>query len=1215
MKPMKKWRPALPIVVILTIVFPYFTTLATLLPDQAEAITSTQQVIFDEENYGRVETAYVEKETTIEWTVSYQKDQDVSTPDDVQRLMKLRLDKAANGVGTVVNMNETGLTKQNDWFVEKEFSAKSDGKVVMEVPKTDPNLTIKVQMDEQRTVTTEVEVAAVMAAEAEEDEAAETTEAVTQTEEVSETVETTDVLSSQAAGPHVLTAEVAVEEVVAEENAVSEGETEKSTNEVSQKSEKDESDNSGEISESLLTSIVQSRLAARATVDYVALDVPQTTDESGTYPENNWLMDGQPNVINYQGNSSNLDGNWTGGWDGNPANIIDGYIDYYSSVADETPDFAIRKFAKESENTPGLFDVYLNVKGNQNRNILSTDIVLVADWSGSMGTNGNPDRIRSLKAGVESFVETIDAADQGITDKINLGYVSFASNGANTRVSLGPFDTVKDNIKAATTNNPTGGTYTQAGIRMARQMLAASSSDRKVLVLLTDGVPTYSSTVTGASMLDTSEYDNLPDSMAIGTAFNYNSTDGSGQSANFSRYYVDPEGSRIAINNTYPATIGESILTKAAGIEIHGLGIQLDKDDASSLSAEQIRARLKFMTTTDSEGTHYYENAESADDIATYLTNKAIEIVGTVSGGSINDPIGSQYSYVSSSPTITSVGIAQAVVPTDSIINKETGELNVSGINLTKDQEIQIHYQVSLNTGEGFKQDHWYPINGPTTFKPTRSNEPVNFGVPSGKAPSTEFSVDVEKVWNDFGNIWELQEDIVLQLQKQVGTSWTDVTSFAIPANSTGNKLKTTFNQLASYEGGNLITYRVVEKVKNEDGTYTERAVNNYANPIYSVSEFDASDAPKTVTVTNLLPTISFSFDKLTHDGVTKLVGAGFTIFRGGIEVKHIGEIFSTDKVTFRDLPVGNYTIEETDVPNGHEKAADITFEIALNAQEKAYVKTTNLEDGKVINNLYPFTINLLKEDEFGSKLDGAEFTLSGDESFVDVVITSDKDGKVTFTDLEPGVYTLTETKAPAGYAISEEGPWTVYIGITGGVMIDNKVDFNITYGTTENPVNEINGWEITNSLNDFKVSVTKEDTIGNKLAGAKFSLIGVDPVYNDTGTSADETGLVEFTKLRPGTYTLTETKAPEGHVGLDKPIEIVINPDGTVTIDEEEHEVDIKGADNIIRLTINNTVKGLLPSTGGQGRKASMIAAATLIIFAIGTTVYYVYRNRKGAK
>jgi LPXTG-motif cell wall-anchored protein len=65
--------------------------------------------------------------------------------------------------------------------------------------------------------------------------------------------------------------------------------------------------------------------------------------------------------------------------------------------------------------------------------------------------------------------------------------------------------------------------------------------------------------------------------------------------------------------------------------------------------------------------------------------------------------------------------------------------------------------------------------------------------------------------------------------------------------------------------------------------------------------------------------------------------------------------------------------------------------------------------------------------------------------------------------------------------------------------------------------------------------------------------------------------------------------------------------------MNEEAIEVVLKDeSNNTIEVTIANTPKGLLPATGGQGRKVFVISS--LLVVGIGIVIggYYVYRNRK---
>lgn len=228
--------------------------------------------------------------------------------------------------------------------------------------------------------------------------------------------------------------------------------------------------------------------------------VPQyTTDATGIYPTNSWIPAGNQTVINHQGNV-NATNQWDGNksWSGDPSNRSTSYIEYGGTGS--AAQFAMRKYAKETA-TPGLYDVYLNVRGNDQKNIKPVDIVLVVDMSGSMET----DRAAAVRSGISSFLQQITNA--GIGDYVNVGLVGYSSPGyLSTKTGI-----VKVDMKAVSAQGQVaalngavkqtfeGGTFTQLGIRNGTEMLQQDSSqNQKMMILLTDGVPTFSYKVTDA---------------------------------------------------------------------------------------------------------------------------------------------------------------------------------------------------------------------------------------------------------------------------------------------------------------------------------------------------------------------------------------------------------------------------------------------------------------------------------------------------------------------------------------------------------------------------------------------------------------------------------------------------------------------------------------------------------------------------------------------
>lgn len=78
---------------------------------------------------------------------------------------------------------------------------------------------------------------------------------------------------------------------------------------------------------------------------------------------------------------------------------------------------------------------------------------------------------------------------------------------------------------------------------------------------------------------------------------------------------------------------------KQRGIEIHGLGIQLQSDPRANLSKQQVEDKMREMVSADENGDLYYESADYAPDISDYLAKKAVQISGTVVNGKVVDPI------------------------------------------------------------------------------------------------------------------------------------------------------------------------------------------------------------------------------------------------------------------------------------------------------------------------------------------------------------------------------------------------------------------------------------------------------------------------------------------------------------------------------------------------------------------------------------------------
>ncbi|GJM47898.1 SpaA isopeptide-forming pilin-related protein [Weissella soli] len=863
------------------------------------------------------------------------------------------------------------------------------------------------------------------------------------------------------------------------------------------------------------SSFLQPMLTASAASDIT----PQyTNNSSGISPTNSWTIPGQNTVINHQGGDTTNGWDKNSSWNGDSSDTSKSYLKFGTDTSN--PDYQIRKYAKETS-TPGLYDVYLNVKGNEVKNIKPIDIVLVVDMSGSMNSsvNGGNDRVGATRQGVKNFLKTIN--DAGIGKYVNVGVVGFSSPGY-----ISSSGTLSENIDSSDNqahitrindllaNDFNGGTFTQLGIRTGQNMLAGDSNNhKKMMIMLTDGVPTFSYKVTEATTINGTDYGTTFGTNRDEPGFTSQLWKTSGNTRTASSYIVSGK----TIKDTWPATLGESLIAKNRGTELHALGIQLSKDVGYTnnnintyLTDSQVRDRMKLLASPG-----LYQDANSASDVTTYLNNQAKDVLSqfnTVNQGTISDPLGSQFIYGDDTPTVKSVG--NSVVQNLPTVTKSNGSIAVSNMNLSKDQEVQIHYQVHLNTeSDNFQPDYWYQMNGKTTFTPTKDSNAVEFGVPSAKAPGT--AIKVTKQWQEL------------------------VDSSKRPDSINFNVTRTVNNQSTNWQASGILS-------KSDDWTKT--------------------------------------FKQLTKNNQSVWLPA-----------------YDNNGNTF------NYQVSS--------EATDGYISSITNKTNESTI--TNTQYGLIIDKYASNSTN---------KLTGAEF------------IVKSADGKQSYTltdnqlqQLTPGDYTIQETKSPKGYqldstvypiTLSQDGKWSSSgqgINVKSPITDGNgyKDGFSIATDKSNNTdKNNVVRFVKNDVFKKFDLTVNKIDkTTGNALKGAKFTLTdaaGKTSSYKET----DPTATFTFENLSSGTYTLKETKAPDGYI-TSQDVTIVISDDGNVNVTNNNGDwkstLQNDAGNNQISLTVNNTNKTVFPSTGGSGNELYLIVGGIFILIAALAGGYYVFRIKRG--
>ncbi|RYQ16121.1 Fimbrial subunit-like protein [Bifidobacterium pseudolongum subsp. globosum] len=154
----------------------------------------------------------------------------------------------------------------------------------------------------------------------------------------------------------------------------------------------------------------------------------------------------------------------------------------------------------------------------------------------------------------------------------------------------------------------------------------------------------------------------------------------------------------------------------------------------------------------------------------------------------------------------------------------------------------------------------------------------------------------------------------------------------------------------------------------------------------------------------------------------------------------------------------------------------------------------------------------------------------------------------------------------------------------------------NTAYVYDPNTDQYVEGTPVENKLYSF--DFTKQDADGNALAGAEFTISGpnIDEAFTANGgvttvTSGDD-GKVTFKGLAAGTYTVEETKVPDGFLQNVKPkFTVTIDKDGNVSFTQDAwHLVDPQ------TVTVKN-VKSVtqLPLTGAAGITMLIVVALLL--------------------
>ena len=263
-----------------------------------------------------------------------------------------------------------------------------------------------------------------------------------------------------------------------------------------------------------------------------------------------------------------------------------------------------------------------------------------------------------------------------------------------------------------------------------------------------------------------------------------------------------------------------------------------------------------------------------------------------------------------------------------------------------------------------------------------------------------------------------------------------------------------------------------------------------------------------------------------------ELMGAKFHIEDSNKKV--VGELVTDEKgeAISKELPIGNYTLVETEAPKGYELLKD---KIAVKIEKDAVVEI------KIGNKKLPDPMGkmkLVKVDtgDKNKKLAGAKFHIEDSNKKVVGELVTDGQGEAISKELPIGNYTLVEVEAPKGYDLLKD---KIAVKVEKDVVVESKI------GNKKLP----------DPMGKMKLVKVDTSDKNKKLAGAKFHIEDSNKkVVGELVT--DGQGEAISKELPIGNYTLVEVEAPKGYDLLKDKIAVKIEKDTVVEIKIENKKL-----------------------------------------------------------
>lgn len=796
----------------------------------------------------------------------------------------------------------------------------------------------------------------------------------------------------------------------------------------------------------------------------------------------------------------------------------------------------------QGTDTENVFDITLNVTTTEDIKQLDISpdaaVVLVMDVSNSMkeDVNGNSTRwdserrITKAKAAAQDFLESYvkDAGDAkrmvsvvefGSNVKKVSGWVN--ANAGNNQVSTEASSAVEKtevNFRIGTDwwGFPVyddGGTNIEGGLMMARNLLGDSTVNNiknLYVVMLTDGVPTFHV-----------DYDSNRTDFIWGS-------EGGGDHATRDDYKDVPGIAAQIQQNATLYTISYAT-----------------SSDNSEVGEYTIKEWLSSFANQNFDATNNEQLVLSFENIAQIIQNAAKAWITT-------DPMGDHIvfdtDYNADKNSFATNGSTSAVRSFDPQTNTVSWDLKKDAtVQVTEEGGKKLYhysltYRIALDTTSGVKEGAAYPTNGTTTLSYMVTKD--------GAIDPTLYTVDykVPSVMASFGSL-------SFKKTAEDGKTALPGAEFTLSGTATGSNKP--WNQTAVADQNGNVSFDKIPA-----GTYT---LSETKTPDGFVAMSD-----KTVVV---------SYGQTTVDGASAPAVIANTSAKTDISVEKVWQGSTEKAVTVNLLQNGVVygTVQLSEDNNWQDSFENVPL---VDATGKAYtytVKEINVEGytGKVTGNADDGFVITNTRDTGSLKIEktlaaGSEnVTIPSNTTFNVYAADGTLYATFTYADMKDGVKTFENVPTGSYYVVESGAEVDSYTLIVTGANAGAKAE--VTKGQTgtlhvENNYQKAMGEDV---INPVPLTVQKVDgQTGDKLSGAVFTLSRDGIVVNTYTTGEEGTATITFSEA--GTYTLTETTAPEGYVNSGASYTITVTEYGPVKV--------ILGEDDLWH-QIYNLIMGIDPT------------------------------------